>query len=215
MNDDVHAIHHSNDHFGEDADEFRPERWLDEEGKKGLKVGWEYLPFNGGPRICIRRECFGIGREMFHCRQKSRTIRPHGSLVHHRQTTSGKRSKALDGKMKFDMNGVERMQSLAHASYVIDRLSLSYITTKSRFSSRLARALPCMFWCIPPFSANTALAVLSLWCFSYGSSRSKRTSSCLAGSLPQYNFSVLLTDPCRWISAIHITGISVEHTCSS
>ncbi|KAL9057641.1 MAG: hypothetical protein Q9206_002268 [Seirophora lacunosa] len=49
----VHAMHHRKELFGEDADEFRPERWLDEEGKKGLRVGWEYLPFNGGPRICI------------------------------------------------------------------------------------------------------------------------------------------------------------------
>lgn len=52
----VHAMHHRKELFGEDADEFRPERWLDEEGKKGLRVGWEYLPFNGGPRICIGRE---------------------------------------------------------------------------------------------------------------------------------------------------------------
>lgn len=52
----VHAMHHRKELFREDADEFRPERWLDEEGKKGLRVGWEYLPFNGGPRICIGRE---------------------------------------------------------------------------------------------------------------------------------------------------------------
>lgn len=52
----VHAMHHRKELFGEDADEFRPERWLDEEGKKGLRVGWEYLPFNGGPRICIGQQ---------------------------------------------------------------------------------------------------------------------------------------------------------------
>ncbi|KAA8642627.1 cytochrome P450 [Aspergillus tanneri] len=32
-----------------DAEEFRPERW--EDGK--LRPRWGYLPFNGGPRICI------------------------------------------------------------------------------------------------------------------------------------------------------------------
>lgn len=32
---------------------YRPERWL---GEKGLRPGWEYLPFNGGPRICIGQQ---------------------------------------------------------------------------------------------------------------------------------------------------------------
>lgn len=56
----TYAMHRRTDLFGEDAEEFRPERWLDDavSGEKGLRVGWEYLPFNGGPRICIGRECF-------------------------------------------------------------------------------------------------------------------------------------------------------------
>lgn len=53
----VHAMQHRKELYGEDADEFRPERWLDEDGRKGLRAGWEYLPFNGGPRICIGRKC--------------------------------------------------------------------------------------------------------------------------------------------------------------
>ncbi|KAF2713984.1 cytochrome P450 [Pleomassaria siparia CBS 279.74] len=32
--------------WGEDADEFRPERW------GTIKPTWEYIPFSGGPRIC-------------------------------------------------------------------------------------------------------------------------------------------------------------------
>lgn len=62
-------MHRRKDLFGEDAEEFRPERWLDGEGegKKGLRVGWEYLPFNGGPRICIGRkyEMFPISCSLF------------------------------------------------------------------------------------------------------------------------------------------------------
>jgi cytochrome P450 len=46
----VHAMHHRKDLWGEDCDEFKPERW------QGRRVGWEYLPFNGGPRICIGRK---------------------------------------------------------------------------------------------------------------------------------------------------------------
>lgn len=49
----VYAMHRRKDYFGEDADEFNPERWL---GEKGLRTGWEYLPFNGGPRICIGQQ---------------------------------------------------------------------------------------------------------------------------------------------------------------
>jgi cytochrome P450 len=49
----TYVMHRRKDFFGEDADEFKPERWL---GKDGLRPGWEYLPFNGGPRICPGRE---------------------------------------------------------------------------------------------------------------------------------------------------------------
>lgn len=52
----IYAMHRRKDLYGDDAEDFKPDRWLDEGGKKGLRVGWEYLPFNGGPRICIGRE---------------------------------------------------------------------------------------------------------------------------------------------------------------
>ncbi|KJZ79027.1 hypothetical protein HIM_01800 [Hirsutella minnesotensis 3608] len=40
------VMHRRKELFGPDAEEFRPERW------ESLRPGWEYLPFNGGPRIC-------------------------------------------------------------------------------------------------------------------------------------------------------------------
>jgi len=43
-------MHRRKDLWGEDADVWRPERWL------GRRPGWEYLPFNGGPRICIGQQ---------------------------------------------------------------------------------------------------------------------------------------------------------------
>jgi cytochrome P450 len=46
----VYAMHRRKDLWGEDADDFKPERW------NGRKSGWEYLPFNGGPRICIGQQ---------------------------------------------------------------------------------------------------------------------------------------------------------------
>lgn len=44
------VMHRRPDLWGADADEFRPERW------ESRKPGWEYLPFNGGPRICIGQQ---------------------------------------------------------------------------------------------------------------------------------------------------------------
>ncbi|KKY14696.1 putative cytochrome p450 family [Diplodia seriata] len=46
----VHVMQRREDVWGPDAAVFRPERW------EGRRVGWEYLPFNGGPRICIGQQ---------------------------------------------------------------------------------------------------------------------------------------------------------------
>lgn len=44
------VMHRRKDLYGEDADEYKPERWAN------LRPGWEYLPFNGGPRICLGQQ---------------------------------------------------------------------------------------------------------------------------------------------------------------
>lgn len=49
----VHAMHMDPDIYGKDANQFRPERWFDPAMKK---MGWAYLPFNGGPRICLGQQ---------------------------------------------------------------------------------------------------------------------------------------------------------------
>ncbi|KAK9458880.1 cytochrome P450 [Lipomyces oligophaga] len=38
--------------WGDDADMFRPERW---DALKG-QINWEFVPFNGGPRICLGQQ---------------------------------------------------------------------------------------------------------------------------------------------------------------
>ncbi|PYH81294.1 n-alkane-inducible cytochrome P450 [Aspergillus uvarum CBS 121591] len=48
----VYAMHRRRDLYGDDAEVYRPERW--EDGR--LQPRWEYLPFNGGPRICIGQQ---------------------------------------------------------------------------------------------------------------------------------------------------------------
>ena len=50
INYSVWAMHRRTDLYGPDAEEFRPERW------EKLRPGWEYLPFNGGPRICLGQQ---------------------------------------------------------------------------------------------------------------------------------------------------------------
>ena len=44
------TMHRSREAFGPDADEYKPERW------EKVRPGWSYLPFNGGPRICIGQQ---------------------------------------------------------------------------------------------------------------------------------------------------------------
>ncbi|OGM42386.1 cytochrome P450 52A12 [Aspergillus bombycis] len=46
----VYSMHRRPDIWGQDAHSFRPERW------ENAKHQWEYLPFNGGPRICLGQQ---------------------------------------------------------------------------------------------------------------------------------------------------------------
>jgi cytochrome P450 len=48
----TYALQRRKEYWGEDADEFRPGRWM--EGEKVLP--WTYIPFNGGPRICLGQQ---------------------------------------------------------------------------------------------------------------------------------------------------------------
>jgi cytochrome P450 len=45
-----YSLHRRNDIWGADAEEYRPERW------ETARPTWEYLPFNGGPRICLGQQ---------------------------------------------------------------------------------------------------------------------------------------------------------------
>ena len=40
-------MHRTASVFGPEPERFRPHRW------DGLRPGWSFLPFNGGPRICL------------------------------------------------------------------------------------------------------------------------------------------------------------------
>lgn len=47
----VFSTHRMPEYYGKDYDVFRPERWAD------LKnVGWAYMPFSSGPRICLGQQ---------------------------------------------------------------------------------------------------------------------------------------------------------------
>ena len=54
----VYAMHRRKDLFGEDAAEFRPNRWEEDLPLYHDEVNakWGYLPFNGGPRVCLGRK---------------------------------------------------------------------------------------------------------------------------------------------------------------
>ena len=46
----TYAMQHRADIWGEDVEDFKPERW------ENRKHGWEFIPFGGGPRKCIGRK---------------------------------------------------------------------------------------------------------------------------------------------------------------
>lgn len=47
----VYCTHRDPHYYGKDAEEFKPERW-----GSLPKYGWAYVPFNGGPRICLGQQ---------------------------------------------------------------------------------------------------------------------------------------------------------------
>ena len=48
------ALHRLPELWGQDSEVWRPERWLGKDSEQLNKVGhWAFLPFGGGPRICI------------------------------------------------------------------------------------------------------------------------------------------------------------------
>ncbi|KAJ5517892.1 Cytochrome P450 E-class CYP52 [Penicillium expansum] len=49
----VYHMHRLKSVYGEDANSFRPERWL---GPELDGIGWGFMPFHGGPRICLGKE---------------------------------------------------------------------------------------------------------------------------------------------------------------
>ena len=56
----VYAMHRRKDLYGEDAEHFRPERWGDKNlplYQDEVNAAWGFLPFNGGPRVCLGRKC--------------------------------------------------------------------------------------------------------------------------------------------------------------
>ncbi len=58
----VYALHRREDIYGPDSNDFRPERWLT------LRAAWGYLPFSGGPRLCLGRKSgysYFMGRMLF------------------------------------------------------------------------------------------------------------------------------------------------------
>lgn len=48
------ALHRSHEHWGPDAEDFDPNRWLkDASGRGGAKDAYSFLTFSAGPRVCI------------------------------------------------------------------------------------------------------------------------------------------------------------------
>ncbi|KAJ5916145.1 hypothetical protein N7504_000160 [Penicillium tannophilum] len=49
----AYHMHRSKDLYGEDANKYRPERW---EGPELKNIGFAFMPFHGGPRLCLGKD---------------------------------------------------------------------------------------------------------------------------------------------------------------
>ncbi|KAL8750817.1 MAG: hypothetical protein Q9199_006828 [Rusavskia elegans] len=62
----VYSMHRRPDLYGMDAELFRPERWEEDlpMNKDPINAKWGYLPFNGGPRMCLGMD-FGLNEAAY------------------------------------------------------------------------------------------------------------------------------------------------------
>lgn len=62
----VYSMHRRPDLYGLDAELFRPERWEEDlpMNRDPTNSKWGYLPFNGGPRICLGMD-FGLNEAAY------------------------------------------------------------------------------------------------------------------------------------------------------
>jgi cytochrome P450 len=73
----IYVMHRRKDIWGEDADEFIPARW------EGRRLGWDFIPFSGGPRICLGRRCTFLRSVRAVLTKKNRTIRAERDVLRH------------------------------------------------------------------------------------------------------------------------------------
>jgi cytochrome P450 len=52
----AYSLHRRTDIYGSNAGDFVPERWAHDAPGGPLRPGWGYIPFNGGPRICVGQQ---------------------------------------------------------------------------------------------------------------------------------------------------------------
>ncbi|MCJ1479378.1 hypothetical protein MMC13_008063 [Lambiella insularis] len=55
----VYVMHRRKDLYGDDAEDFRPERWENKDMplyRNKTTAAWGFLPFNGGPRVCLGQD---------------------------------------------------------------------------------------------------------------------------------------------------------------
>lgn len=121
----VYSTHRRPDFWGSDAEEFKPERWID------ARPGYEFLPFNGGPRICPGKHnhkprrflCIIVSlsyrQALLTCLLRSAICSHRDSLHSHSatpslfQVRSSRRRRILDRVFDFDLLCRTRRQCIA------------------------------------------------------------------------------------------------------
>lgn len=52
----TYVLHRDKERWGPDVDEFRPERWEDARQSEVTRHPWAFIPFSGGPRVCLGQQ---------------------------------------------------------------------------------------------------------------------------------------------------------------
>lgn len=108
----LYTIQRRTDLYGDDAEEFKPERW------ETRRPGWEYLPFNGGPRICLGRKsipcCAVKSRLMQLTSDVDRTICSYRGFIRHHPTNAGVQRHRQSGSKSVDRKAHDHMRRPGH-----------------------------------------------------------------------------------------------------
>ena len=114
----TYAMQHRADIWGEDVEQFRPERW-----EEGRKVGFEFIPFGAGTRSCLGREWAPYSRHMNSFSSSQHPLRLLFITTHQRYYIAGTFPLTANGCPRADFRCMEFISEVMLTMKVDDPLT--------------------------------------------------------------------------------------------